>query len=145
MCGIEVLILHNKWPWHIVSQPPERITGFIKGCKEQNSLRNEGSYTLLSCLSIAMHTVWLVLLLIKGVSFGSCSKLTLPETFYIWSLTEPTSTIVFICGFGVPRLNTSKITKFSLIPFEAMDTPESHKHQWPLLLTWFNFNPSMDK
>ena len=23
--------------------------------------------------------------------------------------------------------------------------PLTHWHQWPLLLTWFNFNPSMDK
>ena len=25
------------------------------------------------------------------------------------------------------------------------DDTENFEHQWPLLLTWFNFNPSMDK
>ena len=26
-----------------------------------------------------------------------------------------------------------------------LDTQVQHNIQWPLLLTWFNFNPSMDK
>ena len=37
-----------------------------------------------------------------------------------------------------------KETGGCIINFVATDTLVL-KHQWPLLLTWFNFNPSMDK
>ena len=49
-----------------------------------------------------------------------------------------------ILPYGITRPQWVKsIFSYNLIQFYSED--DGLIHQWPLLLTWFNFNPSMDK
>ena len=49
----------------------------------------------------------------------------------------------------MPPLETASFNQQKRVPFENMIMVEMDylaiiRFQWPLLLTWFNFNPSMD-
>ena len=51
----------------------------------------------------------------------------------------------FMQGTHDILLNVSKYTPMSGIPLDPLQSVPLSVDQGPLLLTWFNFNPSMDK
>ena len=119
--------------------------------------RNMHTVFALLCFVVVIH--WLIFPYLSGLLHWHCGNLTIApvpakQPWWIWINTScefimndcitttkqsTTKPCAYFLGYTVCNIPLAMPTGYDLLRNIVVC------YQWPLLLTWFNFNPSMDK
>ena len=112
--------------------PEHRFRIKFSGTSCENDLRRMSQKTFVDDLILVQVMAW-------------CRQATSHYLGQLWPRSISSYGVTMLQLVNIFLLCGNQISNRPLLSIYPYHTGVLHWYQWPLLLTWFNFNPSMDK